>query len=134
MGLFDNLGGIVGGLMQGGASGGSNNDLMSMLGQALGGAGSTSGASESAANPLSGLLGQLQGSGLGDQVASWLGNGSNLPISAEQIEQALSSSQVQSLAASFGVDVSKVSGLLAQILPDAVDQASPNGTLTPPSA
>ncbi len=77
-----------------------------------------------------GVLDKLNQAGLGQQVNSWLAtNGQNLPISPAQIEAALGNQQLQQLAKSFGVPVDQVSGLLAQHLPAAVDQASPNGAV-----
>ena len=77
-----------------------------------------------------GILAKLNQAGLGQQVSSWLAtNGKNLPISATQIEAALGDQHLQQLAKSFGVPVDQVANLLAQHLPAAVDQASPNGTI-----
>ena len=47
---------------------------------------------------LDGLLAKLQQGGLGDIVQSWMGNGPNLPVSAEQITQALGNPQLAALA------------------------------------
>jgi uncharacterized protein YidB (DUF937 family) len=77
-----------------------------------------------------GILDKLNQSGLGNEVNSWLAtNGKNLPISASQIEAALGNQQLQQLAKQFGVPLDQVANLLAQHLPAAVDQASPNGTI-----
>jgi uncharacterized protein YidB (DUF937 family) len=78
---------------------------------------------------LQGLVEQLQQGGLGDQVKSWLSNGPNIKVTPEQIRDALGNEQVRQLAQRFGVPVDEVLKLLAQHLPTAVDQASPNGTL-----
>jgi uncharacterized protein YidB (DUF937 family) len=78
---------------------------------------------------LQGLVAQLQQGGLGPQVQSWLGNGQNLPVSADQLRSALGGDQVKQLAQHFGVDPQAALSLLAQHLPGVVDQASPNGTL-----
>jgi uncharacterized protein YidB (DUF937 family) len=78
---------------------------------------------------LQGLVAQLQQSGLGPQVQSWLGNGQNLPVTPEQLRGALGSDQVRALAQQFGVDPDAALKLLAQHLPGVVDQASPNGAL-----
>lgn len=78
---------------------------------------------------LQGLVEQLQQGGLGDQVKSWLGDGQNIGISPEQIQSALGNDQLRQLAAHFGIPVDTVSKLLAEHLPAAVDQASPDGTL-----
>jgi hypothetical protein len=42
---------------------------------------------------LNGLLAQLQQGGLGAQVQSWLGNGANMPITADQLKAALGNSR-----------------------------------------
>ena len=38
---------------------------------------------------LGGLLSKFNQAGLGDQVASWVGTGQNLPVSADQLGQVL---------------------------------------------
>ena len=78
---------------------------------------------------LGGIVAQLQQGGLGNQVASWLGSGANLPVSPEQLRGALGNEQVQELAAHFGVPVDAALKMLSEHLPQAVDQASPNGSL-----
>jgi uncharacterized protein YidB (DUF937 family) len=78
---------------------------------------------------LQGLVDKLQQGGLGAQVQSWLGNGANMPVTAEQLRTALGDEHVKQLADHFGVPVDKVLDLLSAHLPQAVDQASPNGTL-----
>lgn len=78
---------------------------------------------------VGGLLQQLQKSGLGPQVSSWLGSGANLPISADQLRAALGDERVRQIAASFGIPVDQLLGQLSQHLPAAVDQMSPHGTL-----
>jgi len=84
------------------------------------------------AGGYNGILSKLQASGMGAQVESWLAtNGKNLPISADQIRTALGDQHLQQLAKSFGVPVDQIANLLAQHLPAAVDQASPNGTIQP---
>jgi len=80
---------------------------------------------------LQGLVAKLQQGGLNEQVQSWLGNGTNLPVNADQIRAALGSDQVKQLAAHFGIPVDSALKLLAEHLPTVVDQASPNGTLRP---
>ena len=78
---------------------------------------------------LSAIVAKLQQAGLGDQVKSWIGTGQNLPISAQQLQEVLGSDTVKQLAARFGIPVDQLSTVLAQVLPKAVDQASPKGTL-----
>jgi len=81
---------------------------------------------------MQGLLDKLQQSGLGPQVASWLGDGKNLPITADQLRAALGNEQAQQIAASFGLPIDKVFETLAEHLPSIVDKLSPNGKLQEP--
>ena len=78
---------------------------------------------------LSAIVAKLEQSGLGDQVKSWIGNGQNLPITAEQLQQVLGSDTVRQLAAKFNIPVDELAKVLAQQLPAAVDHASPDGKL-----
>jgi uncharacterized protein YidB (DUF937 family) len=63
-------------------------------------------------------------------VKSWLGNGQNLPITADQLKQVLDSDAVKQLAARFNIPVDQITQILAQQLPAAVDRASPDGKLS----
>lgn len=76
---------------------------------------------------INSLLDQFRQNGLGDKVSSWIGQGDNSAISAETIQNVLSSDTLQSLANRLGVDVTKASGLLAEYLPRVVDLLSPKG-------
>jgi len=78
---------------------------------------------------LGGLVDMFNEKGLGDVVNSWVSTGRNLPISAEQIQAVLGSSQVQALAAKAGIDPQKASHVIAQILPQLVDRCTPNGQM-----
>ena len=80
---------------------------------------------------LNGLVAALQKGGLGPQVQSWLGNGANMPITADQLKAVLGNSEVQQFARQLGLPVDQTLKLLAQYLPEIVDKASPNGTLQP---
>jgi uncharacterized protein YidB (DUF937 family) len=78
---------------------------------------------------LNAVVAKLQQAGFGDQVKSWLGNGENLPITAEQLQQVLGNDTVKQLAAKYNIPVDQISQILAQQLPKAVDHASPDGKL-----
>jgi uncharacterized protein YidB (DUF937 family) len=78
---------------------------------------------------LSAIVAKLQQAGLGDQVNSWIGNGHNIPITAEQLQEVLGSDTVKQLAARFNIPVDQLSKVLAQQLPAAVNNASPDGKL-----
>ena len=78
---------------------------------------------------LNAIIAKLQQAGLGDQVKSWIGNGHNLPITAEQLQQVLGSDAVRQLAAKYNIPIDQVAEVLAHQLPLAVDKASPDGKL-----
>jgi len=94
--------------------------LPAVLGQVLGNGGQ---------GGLSAIVAKLQQSGFGDQVKSWLGNGQNLPITAEQLQEVLGNDTVKQLAAKYNIPIDQLSKVLAQQLPTAVDHASPDGKL-----
>ena len=64
---------------------------------------------------------------MGDQVKSWIGNGQNLPISAEQITQILGSDTVRTMAAKLGIDPDQAAQQLSAMLPGLIDKLTPHG-------
>ena len=79
---------------------------------------------------LQGLMGSLQNAGLGDALASWIGTGQNMPVSGEQIQQALGSGgQLEQLAQATGLSNSDAAGQLSEMLPGLIDKITPNGEL-----
>lgn len=81
---------------------------------------------------LQAVLDQFQTSGLGQQVKSWLGKGENEPLTVDDVRNALSNEQVRAVAEKLGVPVDQALEILAGGLPQAVDQASPDGELKAP--
>jgi uncharacterized protein YidB (DUF937 family) len=119
MGLMDMVGGLLG---QGGQGQGGQAQGSPLMGVVMG-------LIQNHPGGIQGLLGQLQEKGLGDQVASWIGTGANQPISAEHIQNALGSDQVQQLAGQLGVSNDEAASGLASVLPQVVDKLSPEGNL-----
>lgn len=97
------------------------NQLSSALGQLLGG--------ESGRPDLGSLITKMQQSGLGDVVTSWLGSGSNVPVSPEAIISLLGSEKVQEFASRFGLSQESAKNAIASALPEIVDKASPEGSV-----
>jgi uncharacterized protein YidB (DUF937 family) len=120
MGLFDE---IVSGALKGVMGQAEQSLLPGLLSQLL---------ANTSLGSVGGLLQQLQQGGLGSQVASWLGNGENHAISADQLRSALGNEQLQQMARSAGLPIDKLLAMLSQQLPQAVDKMSPNGTLQEP--
>ncbi len=84
-------------------------------------------AKDSPIGGLPGLVSQFQNAGLGDVVASWLGQGSNKAVSGSQIEEALGGQIINQLADEAGMAPSETSGTLAKVLPVMIDQLTPKG-------
>lgn len=78
---------------------------------------------------LQSLVSSFKENGLGDAVASWIGTGHNLPITAEQLQTVLGSEQVQAIAEKMGLPLDVASESLATLLPQVIDKLSPNGEL-----
>lgn len=76
---------------------------------------------------IPGLAQQFAAQGLGHVVSSWIGTGRNLPISPEQLKSVLGSEQVQAIAAKAGISPEAASTGLARLLPQLVDNLTPNG-------
>ena len=119
MGLLDQLAGqLLGGSnASGGAAGG--NELLQLALQLL----------QNHPGGMGGLLQQLSSSGLGDQVQSWIGAGANQAVSGDQITSALGPDMIGALAAKLGIDPAVAAHGLADVLPQVVDKATPNGSL-----
>jgi uncharacterized protein YidB (DUF937 family) len=78
---------------------------------------------------VQGIVTQLEQQGLGPTVQSWVGNGTNQPISAQQVHQAFGAEAIQQLAAKTGLNPQELLQKLAQALPQAVDKLTPGGTV-----
>lgn len=96
-------------------------DMMQIVAGLLSGGGGAGG--------LAGLVQQFQQAGLGEQMSSWISTGQNLPIDVDQLMQVFGQSNMQQMAAGAGVNVQDFGQQLSQLLPQAVDQLTPNGQL-----
>lgn len=76
---------------------------------------------------LPGVLEKFKAAGFGNEVASWVGNGANLQISAGQITQVLGSATIQTAANKLGINADEISTKIAEYLPQVVDRMTPNG-------
>ena len=118
MGLLDPVIGALGG-SQGSGQGDALQAVIAML--ARGGQGSSG---------LDGLVQQFQQGGLGDLIASWVGTGQNLPVSASQLQDVLGSDMLSQFAQQLGLPPGEAAGQLSQLLPQVVDKLTPNGQLS----
>ena len=76
---------------------------------------------------IAGLMQQFQQAGLGQQAASWVATGANLPVSADQLTKVFGTTQLQQMASNVGMDTGQFGEQLAQLLPQLVDRLTPNG-------
>jgi len=81
------------------------------------------------ATALRSLMDRFEQSGLSEQAQSWIGQGDNAPIEADQVESAIGGRALEELAARFGVPISQLKSELAAALPQGVDQLTPQGRL-----
>jgi uncharacterized protein YidB (DUF937 family) len=81
------------------------------------------------AGGLSGLVDQFSKSGLGDVVSSWVGTGSNLPVSPDQIAKAFGKDKLGQMAQQTGLSHSDLTSALASALPGIVDKLTPQGKI-----
>lgn len=123
MGLLDSLLGAASQAMGGQAPAQGASPWIGMISSVL--------SNGSVQGGLGGVLQQLQASGLADHVASWVSNGNNQPVSAEQITQALGGAGglLAQLAQHAGTTPEEASAQLSQWLPHIVDHLSPNGQM-----
>ena len=112
-------------------------DLLKMgqelLGDKLGDAGgimdALSGLTSGEGLDIGGIVEKLKSGGLGDQVTSWLGDGENEPVSADQITNALGADKISEMASKLGVDSSSAAETLSQAVPSLMDKMSSGGNL-----
>lgn len=113
MGLFDQL---MGQVLGGAGSSGGSNPMMKLMMSVLN-------------NPaaVQGVVQLFKDKGLGQVADSWVGTGPNLPVSGDQVQQALGNQQVEALAARLGLSAGDASSQLATLLPEVVNALTPNG-------
>jgi uncharacterized protein YidB (DUF937 family) len=118
-GLLGILGGLLSSNSQEGAAGaaGSAGNLLSSVLASSGG--------------VSGLVQKFEQAGLGETVSSWVGSGGNLPVSVQQVLQVIPQDKIEALAEQHGIPAGVATQLLAQLLPHAVDAATPAGQVPP---
>src|SRR5262245_34336211 len=78
---------------------------------------------------LQGVVSEFEKNGLGSTISSWVGTGPNQPISPGDLHRALGPDLLQQLAAKAGMSVQDLTAKLSQILPQAVDKMTPDGTI-----
>jgi len=81
---------------------------------------------------LGGLVSKLEGAGAGPQVNSWVGPGANQPIEPSHLGTALGPDVIAQLSQRTGLNQQQILDGLAQVLPQLVNNLTPNGRLPTP--
>jgi uncharacterized protein YidB (DUF937 family) len=115
------LGDILGQMMGGGGQRGGGG-LGDILGQVLGGAAGQGGG-------LGGLLRQFESVGLGDQARSWVSPGQNQPLAPDALGRVFGADGLAAIARHAGLSERDTSAGLAQLLPEIIDRATPQGQI-----
>lgn len=131
MGLLD---GLLQQAMGGGNSGGlgaiiamatKNPQVLAALGSLL----SSRDSSVGGVSGLGGLVEQFQKKGLGDLISGWIATGPNPAISPSQIADVFGHHTLNQFAEKAGTSVADAQSMLANLLPAAIDQLTPDGHL-----
>ncbi|MEP1229180.1 MAG: YidB family protein [Litorimonas sp.] len=78
---------------------------------------------------IAGLVSGLQSKGLGDVASSWMGDGANAEISADQLKDVLGGEKVAQAAAQLGTDEGSLLDSLKDAIPQMVDKSSSGGSM-----
>ena len=73
------------------------------------------------------LLNRFEQNGLGGLAQSWVGNGPNQAVSPGDVEQAVGSDTLDTLARETGMSREQLVSRLSAELPQAVDKLTPQG-------
>jgi uncharacterized protein YidB (DUF937 family) len=135
MGLMNEILGSLASSVSAGGQGGQN-PLGSILGSLGGGNQSQSAGFLAAAmsmlqqqGGISNVLDMFRRSGMGQHADSWMSNGPNLPVSGDQVRQVFGASSLEDIASRLGISHGQASSAMAQILPELINQMTPNGQL-----
>jgi len=78
---------------------------------------------------LDGIMEKVKANGMGDQLQSWLGDGENQGISADQVKGMFGDEGIANAAEKMGVDSDTAASQLSEMLPGLMDKASSGGNL-----
>ena len=78
---------------------------------------------------LGGIMEKMKAGGMGDQLDSYLGDGENQEMSADQVKSAFGEEGISNVANKLGVDTDTAASQLKDVLPGLLDKASSGGNL-----
>ncbi len=125
------MSGILGQLLQGvmgGGQGQSSTVLNGILQQVLA-------VKDGDKEGVAAIIQKFQNAGLGSYVQSWVGSGTNTPITVDHVSSVFTPEQLQGWAQQAGTTPDAIRDVLAQAIPHVVDHLTPGGQIpaqTPP--
>jgi outer membrane protein OmpA-like peptidoglycan-associated protein/uncharacterized protein YidB (DUF937 family) len=78
---------------------------------------------------FSGFLNLFSKAGLGDLASSWVSSGANSTLSNEQLESALGSNAIGSIAEKVGLPAGTATSAMAWMVPQVIDKLTPDGVV-----
>lgn len=140
MGLLD---GILGNIL-GAALGGNRQQAQDPLSSILGGLTGASSAPGGGGNVLlqlilsmlqqngglEGVLGKFRDAGMAAQADSWVSTGQNMDLTADQLQQVFGSGALNDIAAQLGLSQNQAGLAMSQMLPELINQLTPQGQVT----
>ncbi len=78
---------------------------------------------------LAGMMQAFQQGGLGHLFQSWVGTGANLPVTPDQLRNALGADWISRITQATGLPQSEIESHLSTLLPQIVNHLSPGGQL-----
>ncbi|RQP24532.1 YidB family protein [Piscinibacter terrae] len=117
MGLLDSVIGALSGVRSTSGSGDMLNVVLQML------------ANDGEGIGIDGLVERFKDSGMSSVLESWIARGSNLPISAEDLQRVLGTETVEEIAQQAGLSRRVTADRLSQMLPFVIDKLTPHGRL-----
>jgi uncharacterized protein YidB (DUF937 family) len=112
------IGSALGGMMGAGGSGQAQSPLLQIALQLLQQNGG-----------VAGVLDKFRQGGYADQADSWQSAGQNMPLSGNALQEVLGSGTIGQIAGQLGMSHGDAAGGLAQMLPQLIDQFTPNGAV-----
>jgi uncharacterized protein YidB (DUF937 family) len=106
----------------GGGAGANSDSISSVLGNLLGGG-------DNGGGGMGSIISAMKDKGLGSIADSWLGDGDNEEISADQLRKVVGENKVTEMASELGTDEDSLLSGLKDALPQIVDKSSSGGSL-----
>ena len=78
---------------------------------------------------LQGIISNMNGEGLTSMVSSWLGDGDNEGISADQVKNIFGGEKISEFASKLGLDDNAAAEGLSNAVPQIMDKVSSGGSL-----